>query len=142
MLLAMLLVAATGCGDARPPTYPASGVVRFEDGTPVRYGVVNLVPQSAGPSARGKINSRGEFELGTFDTTDGAMAGEYRVLIVQYLPSAEKVVAAPDEHEHSDSSIVPLSYSQLDHTPLRAEIVTDGDNRLEMLIERPGRSSQ
>lgn len=134
--LGILAIAVVGCGDTHPPTYPASGTACFEDGTPVRFGVVNLVPDSAGPSARAKIHSDGKFMLGTFDATDGAPAGQYRVLIVQHLPSPENVQAAPADHEHDQNSTVPLAYSQLESTPLTAEIVPGGKNRLELVIER------
>ncbi|WP_425395740.1 hypothetical protein [Aeoliella sp.] len=101
---------------------------------------MNLVPESSGPSARGKINSFGEFQLGTFEATDGALAGKYRVLIVQHLPSAEKIQQAPSDHEHGQDSVVPLAYSQVDSTPLIAEIAPDDKNRLELTIERSGQS--
>lgn len=136
----ILAVAVVGCEDTHPRTYPAGGTVRFDDGTPIRFGVVNLVPEAAGPSARAKIGTDGKFDVGTFEATDGALAGQYRVLIVQHLPSAENVRAAPADHEHAQDSTVPLPYSQLESTPLAAEIVPDGKNRLELVVERADRT--
>ena len=135
LLIAIGMVAlAVGCNKNRATTYPTQGAVSFSDGIPVRFGVVNLVPTTSGTAARGRIESDGSFQLGTFARSDGVVAGEYRVVIVQH--TAGELVDAPAGHEHSEVGRVPLAYTQFETTPLRAQIDATAANRLDLTIER------
>lgn len=86
LLLVATVVTAVGCGDDRPALYPVSGTVLFRSGDPVRNASIELVPTSAGPSPRGRVDRDGHFTLGTYQSDDGAPAGEYQVVVVQPLP--------------------------------------------------------
>ncbi len=83
-----------GCS-RRVPTYPVSGTVRFEDGEPVRIGFIEFRNSASGRCARAHLNNSGTYSLGTFATNDGAPAGKYGIIIVQYFN------APPSSHVHS-----------------------------------------
>jgi hypothetical protein len=72
-----------GCGgDDLGRRYPVSGrVIRL--GQPVTKGTVNFPPAEAakGRAATGAIQPDGSYTLTTQDPGDGALAGDYRVVI-------------------------------------------------------------
>jgi hypothetical protein len=77
-LLAML--AAAGCGKAKPATAPVAGTV-LHDGKPLADAAVLFEPLAGGVPARGSTDSDGRFTLSTFDRNDGALVGRHRVAI-------------------------------------------------------------
>lgn len=83
-LTAVATGAAPGCGakSNRLPVYPTSGQV-LVGGKPVKGVFVYLWPASAeGIDAycpNGQSDESGNFTLSTYDTGDGAPAGEYKV---------------------------------------------------------------
>ena len=76
-------LAITGCNSDQLPTYPTTGKVQFEDGVPVRFGSIEFYNRQHELTARGKIDRNGNYELGTFEAGDGAVAGEHKVVIIQ-----------------------------------------------------------
>ena len=83
------LVLFVGCDDdGRMKTYPVSGRVVFEDGTPLKGGTVLCMSESAETtlSARGTIAEDGSFTLGTYEGDDGAIAGSHLVAIDPPMP--------------------------------------------------------
>ena len=77
-----------GCSDGNVPTYPAGGKVTFSNGSPLDGGWVEYRPVTGEVNiARGPIQSDGTFELGTFVSKDGAVAGEHHVLVVPPPPA-------------------------------------------------------
>jgi hypothetical protein len=82
-----LLIAAfafAGC-NSHPTTYPVTGTVKFEDGTPLTGGTVefrNVTTDLAKQiNARGEIGPDGKYQLTSFQPNDGAMAGEHQVCV-------------------------------------------------------------
>ena len=86
----MVCLGALGCGNGKTyrelptdPTYPVKGKVLLVDGRPAKNGHVIFNPQrKPGIQARGKIGSDGTFALSTRNDGDGALAGDYDVLVV------------------------------------------------------------
>jgi hypothetical protein len=81
---AALLVVA-GCGSGRIPTYLVQGTV-LVDGRPAEGAIVIFCPVDAIPEAEhlrpaGKADSSGQFALTTFEPSDGAPTGQYKVLV-------------------------------------------------------------
>lgn len=80
------LIALTGCGGdpgaERPDRTPVSGSVTFA-GSPVSGATVTFSPatEGTGRAATGITDDAGNFVLGTFERADGAVAGDYKVLI-------------------------------------------------------------
>ncbi|MEZ6088657.1 MAG: hypothetical protein R3C05_11640 [Pirellulaceae bacterium] len=72
-----------GCGAKNPPTYPVSGTVKYPDGKLLTDGTVEfeLISSDETISASGVIDADGHFELGTFDSNDGARPGKHRVAV-------------------------------------------------------------
>jgi hypothetical protein len=80
-----LAVALAGCGDGRLKRYPVTGSVVI-DGKPAEGAIVAFCPVN--PSGElehlrpaGRTDGSGRFELTTYDSGDGAPAGEYKVLV-------------------------------------------------------------
>jgi hypothetical protein len=79
-------LALAGCGsNGRLPTYPVSGELTI-NGAPAKGCIVTLVP--AEPALvgvvlpAGTVDESGKFELTTYETGDGAPAGEYGVTLL------------------------------------------------------------
>lgn len=128
-----------GCDDGRPPLYPVHGTVRFATGDPVRNAAIELVPDSASPSPRGRIDSEGSFRLGTYAADDGAPAGEYRVVVVQPVPPSAPAALAKLGAEHdahrSAVRVVSLKHAAPDTTEVRCTVAPIAENELEIVVE-------
>jgi hypothetical protein len=87
--LALAMVA--GCGGSgapkdRPATHKVSGVVKFK-GNPVVGANITFFCEEANRSAFGRTDDQGRYELMTFSSGDGAVAGKHLVTILQSGPS-------------------------------------------------------
>ena len=142
----VLLLAAAGCGTNHVPTYRASGLVRFSDGQPVRFGIIEFHSEAGGPSPHAKLNEDGRFDLGTFTSDDGAPAGAYRVIIVQHFdvpasasnPHLSSRTVIAHEETHGDARVAK-QFSERTSTPLRAKVEADGKNEFEFVVTHPRR---
>jgi hypothetical protein len=138
----LVVLVLSGCSTG---IYPVEGKVVWKDGTPATelkgaHVVFNHPEKSIG--ARGYVQEDGSFRLTTNRPNDGALAGEYRVLIVEI---ARKTLGGPDA-----SAIAPGAmdsrFSDPSTTDLRAT-VKPGTNRVTLTVERsrpakvPGKSS-
>jgi len=143
-LLAGLL--AVGCGGPGKPV-KVEGVVTLDD-KPLPGATVTFVPKDKGRSASGLTESDGSFRLTTFRTEDGALPGEYKVIIVVPEPLEKGVEGrnpetVSDEQKYADrmtmipkarkaahkkksSSPVPAIYGDAGQTPLREVVPPDG----------------
>jgi hypothetical protein len=77
----LLLAVAAGCGSGR---YPVSGRVTYEDGSPVEAGIVigEATVNDELVGVQGNIERDGSFRWGADTPGDGALPGEYRVIVV------------------------------------------------------------
>jgi len=134
-----LLVVCAGCGDGRPPLFPVRGAVVFSSGEPVRQATVEFVPESPGPSPRGKTDADGQFTLGTYESQDGAPAGEYRAVVVQVIPprAAESVRKLGKEHAAHGGHIpvVSLKHASPETSDLPCTVKALSDNDIELIVE-------
>jgi len=80
LCLAMLLLAAPGCGSGFK-TVPVSGQVTL-DGQAVAEAGVLFVPVEKGPTARAVTDSQGRYRLKT-NELDGAAPGKYQVAVMK-----------------------------------------------------------
>lgn len=151
VLACLAVVAGIGCsggGEGRAKTYPVSGKVTFSGG-PLIDAVVTFAPRSGQPTAFGRTDENGEYELSTYGSHDGAAEGDYAVVITKVIvedsgeeggddaehsadPSAE---VAGGEHSSGEAqaskSIVPQEYTQSDTTPLKASVTASGENTFD-----------
>jgi hypothetical protein len=130
----IIAIATVGCGKDRG-TVPVSGVARVADGRPLPQGRIMLSGGANGPS--GEIGSDGTFRLGTFTTTDGALPGHYKVVIV----GASEPDRRTYEEQLRDSKTVAVSlihpkYGRPETTDLEVDI-TNGTNDLTLVLDPP-----
>jgi hypothetical protein len=76
------LLFLSGCGSkSELDMVPIKGEVTY-NGKPVTEGSVVYIPvESTGRQATGKLQPDGTFELTTREANDGAVAGEYRIVV-------------------------------------------------------------
>src|SRR5262245_37867126 len=75
----LTLIGATGFGNQT--YFPVTGKVRHKDGTPVTAGLVIFEPVNQKIGARGEIHADGSYQMGTKTSSDGALEGDYKVLV-------------------------------------------------------------
>jgi hypothetical protein len=129
--------AASGCGSRGP--VPATGVLTWEDGTPVAKAAIVFVPKDkAGKRAAGPTKDDGSFELTTSRAGDGAVPGEYTVLVTKLdagfeIPAgisktdvgklmAEFAKQRETAKEVASASPFPAMYAREETSPLSATV--------------------
>jgi hypothetical protein len=65
---------------------PVRGEIRVR-GELLRNGRVMFVPRGGGKPALGEVDGNGQFVLTTFRPGDGAVVGQHRVNVMQFLPA-------------------------------------------------------
>jgi hypothetical protein len=153
--LSLALLLSAGCS-GRVARYPVTGTIRFDDGQPVRIGVVEFRCPQSGVSARSKLDDRGMYQLGTFADADGAPVGDYQVIIVQYfnVPPTGHVHSQGEEdadeqhqnashddpahnHDPHPDARVAAKFGNYSTSPLRAAVRADGENRFDFVVTHP-----
>src|SRR4051812_47537600 len=128
MLLLSLLV---GCGSG---IHPVDGKVLWQDGTPATelagsHVVFDLPERQTG--ARGYVQPDATFHLTTHTPDDGALPGEYRVMIIEV---GRKSLGGPDASQIAPGAM-NSRYSDPSTTDLRAT-VQPGLNLVTLTVER------
>ena len=78
---ALLYVLGCSAHDGLGRRYPASGTVKYK-GEPIAKGLINLVPVKGGAThGSSGIIEDGSFSLSTLTPGDGALPGEYKVVV-------------------------------------------------------------
>src|SRR5262249_38755738 len=104
-----------------------SGPVIYKPATRVTAGLVIFEPANQKISARGEIKPDGSFQLGTHGDNDGAMEGEYKVLVAP--------PPLPEEGKRRRHTVHP-KYQNLDATPLKFTVTRDREkNKLKIQVE-------
>jgi hypothetical protein len=88
LVLAALLLLAAGCGGKHTPV-KVNGVVTL-DGKPVEGATVTFYIGGDGQEGRpatGRTDASGAFQLNTMGNEDGALPGEYKVVIAKWVPA-------------------------------------------------------
>ena len=132
----VVLFLLVGCGSDGVRTYPVTGTVTFPDGTPLAGGLVQFrsVTGEHRVGARGPIQQDGSYQLGTFESGDGAVEGDHEVL----------VTPPPFEGDRDEVRFVPeiihRKHTSFSTSGLRYTVSPDGDdNQFDIVVERPGR---
>ena len=118
-----------GCGESQIPTYPVSGTVVFEDGSPARTGTVELESLDHKLTAAGTIREDGSFELGTYESNDGACAGQHRAIVVQLIINDGTVKHSKD---HGDP--VDPRFAANNTSPLTATVEARDRNFVKLVV--------
>jgi hypothetical protein len=131
VVVALLL---TGCG---PKPVKVSGTVTL-NGQPVDGASVQFVPaDGSGRQASGGTDKDGKFQLTTYENNDGAMPGEYKV-VVKYTPPVETGASANTEvmkqviaQQQKDAKkkpkyVIPAAWGASSTTPMTQKVPADG----------------
>jgi hypothetical protein len=120
-----------GCGPSLPTTYPTRGTVRFEDGTPVQTGVVELTSHEYQETATGRIQPDGSFVLGTFSESDGACEGTHSAIVLQFIINDGITV-----HNRDHGPPVDLAFGSYETSGLSAEVEPQESNVIELTVRQ------
>lgn len=134
-----------GCGgpeDTRPARNVVSGVVTYK-GEPVEEAIVVFRPSEAGgQTANGRTDSEGVFTMGTFEGSDGVVAGDYTVMISK-MESTGSSNALPEDDPNYDpnpkpepppKNLLPEKYASADTSGLTVSI-TEGKDTTDLKFE-------
>ena len=136
--LVALLLPTAGCGSSqnrdRVPVFPTKGSVKLE-GTSPKGALIVLHPKRGKQASDGNairpyatIHSDVTFELTSYDSNDGAPAGEYSVTV-----ELRKVIKYPNGGAGPGPNLVPKKYTKPDTSPLLVQI-QPGLNDLPPLV--------
>jgi hypothetical protein len=129
---AVLIV--VGCGDntGLPARYPVSGTVTYK-GAPVEKGSITFEPTSADARHASGAITDGSYTLTTLAENDGAMPGDYKVVIISTeLDTSEIQARSKGGAAHHDEAfakavktaknLVPKKYGRSDTSGLTAKV--------------------
>lgn len=123
-----LLTLASGCGSGR---YPVTGRVCYEDGTPVEAGTVIGEATVDGKlvGVQGNIERDGAFSWGADRAGDGALPGNYRVLVMP-------VALGDGELAEGKLPAVDGKFAKYETSGITFEVKA-GKNELSITVTRP-----
>ena len=125
-------VLAAGCGGSG--IYPVEGIVVWQDGSPARElegaSLTFELPEKQTNSV-GVVKNDGTFELMTAAPGDGALAGDYTVVISERRQSAGGTMLAP--------TVADIRYADRSSSDLKATVKpirNTGEHRLTLKVDK------
>jgi len=116
----MSALAATGCGSGGPTMGRVSGTVTFQ-GKPVEKGTVTFISTDGErPNATGDIKG-GSYTLQTTEPGDGAVVGDYKVIISDIDPNIANT-ELPGMKVKTPKSALPKKYHNADTSGLTVKV--------------------
>lgn len=148
---AVFLFGCKKAADNRPARVPATVTVTYR-GAPVEGATVTLHPTTSdGKPAFGRTDAQGRAVLGTFDTGDGAIPGDYGVTVVKIEGGQAAAESAPTEigampanapgggpppaPASGPKHLLPAKYADVNSSGLRVTINPTGDNNLTVDLQ-------
>ena len=131
VMVAMTFMSVLGCAGDKKKTNIVRGKITF-NGKDVPNGTITFFPES-GPTATGEIKPDGSYTLTTFQNGDGAVEGNYTVVVVAM---QNQVGRLPEERTPLPPPIVPEKYTSAATSDLRAEVKA-GENVINFDLESP-----
>jgi len=147
LLGSVLVLMLGGCG-GKSKLHKVEGTVTL-DGKPLAGAQIQFINEKGeGTLAHAATGTDGSFRLSTFSTGDGAMAGDYKVLVSIPQTSGPEG-GQPDPHDPKSMAeamkkfsetkktqpqkpTVPANYGDVSKTPLRQRIPAEGAITLEL----------
>ncbi|QDV69317.1 hypothetical protein Poly24_30320 [Rosistilla carotiformis] len=123
----ILLLTSIGCG---PPIGPTSGIVRFDDGEPVRSGSIEFRRLSDKERFASRISSGGEFQPVNQAGEIGLPPGSYEVVVVQIVLTEDLAKSA-----HAHGNTVPRRYADYYTSGLSVEVAEAQTEPIELILE-------
>ena len=127
LLWSIVHVSIIGCSR---PVGPTAGVVRFDDGSPVTSGSIELRRLSDSARFSSRIASTGTFQPADQDGNVGLQPGEYEVVVVQIVLTED----LPKE-AHTHGGTVPRRYADYYTSRLKVEVAENQVDPIEIVIE-------
>jgi hypothetical protein len=135
-------LALSGCGGQGP--VKVTGTLTL-NGQPVEGAMVQFFPaKDGGRPATGTTQADGSFRLTTVENYDGAMPGEYKVVIT-YNPPVESAPGENTEHamraamaaqaqqkKSRPKYVIPRIYTDPTQTPLTQTVPTNGPVKIDI----------
>ncbi len=126
----------TGCGQGasleRLPVHPVQGIIKYGNEKLEGAFVVFHPAPGSDPRvlpARGSVGGDGSFTVTTYESSDGAVEGEYIVTVVR-TPLVER-----DGDQIAGPNVLPEKYSKAESSDLKVRVQA-GPNQLEPLTLR------
>ena len=138
-LIVLVTVAGfVGCGSGPATTYPVSGEVVFDDGTPFTTGGVVMFESIALEdqpvrTAAGTLAADGTFRVSTFKEGDGAVAGKHRVLV---RPKREALDIDDFRDRQTSKPVIDPRFESYETSGLMFT-VEPGNNEFTVVVKRP-----
>src|SRR5262249_19255419 len=125
-------IVQAGCGQPSLSTIPVQGKVTW-NGKPLTSGDIAFHPKRLAEGgvnrlAMGRLDGEGNYTLSTVTHGDGVQPGGYAVVIVSRAGAARQV----DAEEGPVASTIPLTYSVVSSTPLKATIDANAKGPLQL----------
>lgn len=153
--ICLVNIVTIGCsGSDNVMVYPVKGIVMFEGKPMVGGGSISFVPTTSqnGKNAGGIINPDGTFQMTTYDDGDGAMAGTFRVMIMQTVVDEPTIQGDTDTPGNAakiapvktvpPEQQIPLIYADPANSPSTVTIEAKELNELKIeLSKQPGGAS-
>jgi hypothetical protein len=99
------------------------------DGKPLAGAAITFVPVEGGSFGYGSTNEKGEFTIGTFAETDGALVGVHWISIMPDIISPAAMGQTPGreggrrgEINRAAKSRIPEKYTSIDTSDLRVDV--------------------
>jgi len=145
VLFALTQLFNVGCGSTAdtPELSSVTGSVMV-DGEPVTEGQITLIPNpesgSQGPSFVGQIRDDGSFSIYGPNGVEGAMPGEYQVVIYAVPATHEELMKAAQNGrlKRSDfvhDSLIPPVYQNHKSTPLKIVVKAEQENQYQFELK-------
>jgi hypothetical protein len=153
VLCVFAVLGGVGCGGGPGKTAKVEGVLTL-DGKPVPGVTIIFMPVAKdGRSASGRTDEDGNFRLTTYSTDDGALPGEYKVVVRYSEGSKETVGSDPSKFSDKEKadffkkmspkgreqdaakktrSPIPEVYGDADKTPLKQVVPPAGKVNLDL----------
>lgn len=131
----------SGVDPDRPQVVPVSGTITYQ-GKPLPEAVVTYYPVTGEQSAFGRTDEAGHYVLTTFESNDGAVAGDYSVVVQKYeepvptgSPEGENYVPPTNVQQAPPKLLTPAAYVSPQTTPLKATVKPDGENKFDFELK-------
>lgn len=123
-----------GCGGSGGPEMAkVSGKVTYQ-GKPLTKGTISFISVSPnGSNANSVIGPDGSYTLQTTNPNDGAVVGEYQVIVSDIDPNALNT-PAPGEPVKKQERIIPEKYEKPDTSGLKRKVAS-GSNTFDIALE-------
>jgi hypothetical protein len=138
-IVAASIVTAGGCSKRRvnrPQTFPVKGVVTM-GGEPLAGATVMFNPVASGGSgAIALTDDQGRYKLTTFDSGDGAVAGEYRVAFVKTIFPKQEGVDPMVAMSGDPKNVLPLKLADSEKSGFKATVAERPDNTFDFSLDK------